>query len=151
MSSAAAPLFAKRRPRQPRAIKLPAPKEIVTHFQVKKLLDDFLRQEWLWTHLPMGEARDIHTARKLKNMGTKAGWSDFLLIAPGGRAHMLELKRVGGRLNEAQVQFQDDCLRLGVPHAVVFDVHGALNTLSTWGALRIQIRDGVPALGSAQG
>lgn len=144
------PLFAKRRTRQPKALKLPAPKEHVLHFSVRKLLDDFLRPDWIYTHPPMGELRDPITAAKVKRMGAKPGWADFILVAPGGRMHALELKRAGGRLSEHQQQFRDDCMRLGVPHAVVFDTQAALETLSAWGALRLTISNGVPTLGGEQ-
>lgn len=142
-------MTAARRPRAQRPARLPPPKEIVTHFAIKKLLDDYLRSDWIWTHPPLGELRDIRTAIKVARMGAKPGWADFILVAPGGRMHALELKRAGGRLNDAQRAFEADCLRLGVPHAVVFDTAGALNTLASWGALRIQIADGIPALGGA--
>jgi len=61
-----------------------------------------------WTHFPAGELRDKRTAAKFKAMGLQPGWPDFLLVAPasvdrpGGLVHMLELKRRGEELNDAQ-------------------------------------------------
>jgi len=51
---------------------------------------------WRYTHMPMGEKRDMPTAMLLKRMGTTAGWPDFLFCGPRGAIVWLELKRPGG-------------------------------------------------------
>ena len=47
------------------------------------------------------ELRDPATAGRLKRLGVMAGWPDLLFAGPGARMAFLELKRRGGRLNEA--------------------------------------------------
>jgi hypothetical protein len=39
-------------------------------------------------------------------MGLQRGWPDFLLIAPGGRLHALEIKRRGEAMTEEQEDFE---------------------------------------------
>jgi hypothetical protein len=79
--------------RKPRLRRAPTsrPKEITLHMAVAKVLRDHARQDWLWTHIPAGEVRDIRTAVKLKRMGTKPGWPDFVLIPPVGQVHCLDI------------------------------------------------------------
>src|ERR1039458_352352 len=88
--------------RCPRPRKAPQsrPKEVVLHMSVAKLLRDYARSDWQWTHVPSGEVRDARTAGKLKAMGIKPGWPDFVLVPPTGQLHCLELKRVGEKLTD---------------------------------------------------
>jgi predicted type IV restriction endonuclease len=69
-------------------------------------------------------------------MGVQKGWPDFLLIAPGGRLHALELKRQGEVLSEDQEDFAAWCREQGVPFVYTDDLREAIVTLSGWGALR---------------
>ncbi len=72
-------------------------------------------------------------------MGLQRGWSDFLLIAPGGRFHALELKRRGETMSEDQEAFAAWCAEQGVPFACVDNLNDALAVLSEWGVLRLQL------------
>jgi hypothetical protein len=58
----------------------------------------------LWSHLPFGENRSAITGARLKRMGTKRGWPDYLLMHPGG-VLAIELKADKGRPSEQQVEF----------------------------------------------
>jgi hypothetical protein len=127
-----------RKPRPGKASKT-APKEIVLHMAVAKILRDHALPEWQWCHIPSGELRDVRTAVKLKRMGTKPGWPDIVLIPPSGRMHCLELKRQGEDLTEDQEAFQLWCIRHGVPHSVAWTIDDALAALDAWGCLRIRI------------
>jgi hypothetical protein len=71
-------------------------------------------------------------------MGVKPGWFDFLLIAPDGRHHWLELKRnvASAKLTEAQAAFMGELIRRGVPFAVCRTFDDAVGVLRDWGALR---------------
>jgi thiamine monophosphate synthase len=69
-------------------------------------------------------------------MGLQRGWPDFLLIAPGGRLHALELKRRGETMTEEQEAFEDWCREQGVPFACTDDLREALAALRGWGAFR---------------
>jgi hypothetical protein len=104
-----------------------------------KILRDFARPDWQWTHIPSGEARDKRTAGKLKQMGTCAGWPDFVLIPPSGNLHCLELKREGEKLSDEQDKFQDWCMRHGVPHVVAFTIDEVLVAFNVWGCLMRRI------------
>ncbi len=67
-------------------------------------------------------------------MGVQKGWPDFLLIAPGGRLHALELKRRGETMTEEQEAFAKWCREQGVPFACMDDLRVALTILGEWGA-----------------
>jgi VRR-NUC domain len=127
-----------RKPR-PRKASKSAPKEIVLHMAVAKLLREHCLLEWQWFHPRSGELRDLKTAAKLKRMGLKAGLPDIALIGPTGIFHALELKRLGETLSDAQEAFQLWCIRHGVPHSVAYSFDEALLALNTWGCLRIRI------------
>src|SRR4051794_38015450 len=88
--------------------RLPPANEFALHCLVADLLFRAAAPGWLWAHYPAGELRDDATGRKLKRMGTKRGWSDFLLHAPPcARLHALELKRWGEEPNDEQLAYMD--------------------------------------------
>jgi hypothetical protein len=115
------------------------PKEIALHMQVADLLRQHCREEWLWTHFPAGEVRNIRVAHKLKIMGVKRGWPDFMMIPSCGIIHSLELKRKNGRLTEDQEIFQNHAIRHGWPHCVARSMDDVLKIFDHWGCLRIMI------------
>lgn len=127
--------------RRPRPRKAPAarPKEIVLHMAVAKMLREYLRQDWQATHIPNGEVRDKRTAGKLKQMGTRPGWPDFVLIPPTGRLHCLELKRIGEELTDEQDTFRIWCVWHGVPHVVAYSLDEVLTAFEIWGCLTIRL------------
>ena len=92
--------------------------------------------DWQWIHIPSGELRNKFTAYRLKRMGSKPGWPDFLLLDPSGRPLFLELKREGGRLSQAQKDFAAWCSPPAVVHAVAYSYQEARRILIAWGALR---------------
>jgi hypothetical protein len=94
---------------------MPAPKEFVLHRAVADHLRAFARPDWRWTHFPAGEKRDPLTAAKLKAMGLRRGWPDFLLVALGGLLHALELKRRSETMREEQESFAAWCWEQGIP------------------------------------
>ncbi len=138
------PLLALAQGRKVRPRKAPAirPKEITLHMSVAKLLREHVRPDWQWTHIGHGEARDIRTATKLKQMGVRRGWPDFALIPPTGQICCLELKRIGEKLSDSQYDFRTWCIHHGVPHVVAYTLDDALAALDQWGCLNIRI---VPA------
>ena len=106
------------------------------HIAVVDMLTKLGDQKWRWTHFPAGEARDVRTGARLKRMGLRAGWPDFVMVAPGGRFHGLELKREGEQLTEAQSAFRLWAIAEGVRTTVVCTFDEAFATLSGWGAIR---------------
>ncbi|WOJ89894.1 hypothetical protein RZS28_00840 [Methylocapsa polymorpha] len=141
MSKATPPLLLIGEGRKPRLRRAPTPrpKELSLHMSVAKLLRDHARPEWQWCHVPNGELRDKRTAAKLKNMGAKAGWPDFILVPPIGQLHCLELKRIGEDLSDAQDDFRMWCIRSGVPHVVAYSLDEVLIAFDVWGCLSIEI------------
>ena len=128
-------LFTRRVRRPP-----PAP-EFHTHCMVADVLRRFASPDWRFTHIPLGEKRAEATAARLKRMGVVAGWPDFILLPPNGRAHFLEMKRGrGGTLTEAQAEFAAWCRQHDVPFAIARDFTQALTVLQDWGAVRTGIQ-----------
>ena len=142
--SAIPPLLMLAEGRKPRARKAPLarPKEIALHMAVAKVLRDHALETWAWTHIPSGELRSKITAAKLKRMGAKPGWPDFVLIPPAGQLHCLELKRQGEPLSDAQEAFQLWCIRSRVPYSVCRTIDESLAVLDAWSCLRIKIGGG---------
>lgn len=66
-------------------------------------------------HIPNGEYRDKKTAARLKQMGVKAGASDYLLPVPVGEFHGLwvEMKAGKGTPTEEQRKFLLNCRAQG--------------------------------------
>jgi len=124
--------------RRPRLRKAPTsrPKEIALHMLVAALLRRRCRSDWQWTHIASGEVRDRRTAAKLKQMGVRPGWPDFVLIAPRGQMHCLELKRAGESLSDDQETFKFWCVRHGVPFVVAYAIDDVLAAFVAWRCLR---------------
>jgi hypothetical protein len=138
--TATPPLLMLAEGRRPRARRTPVarPREIVLHMGIAKLLRDHALPSWQWCHIPTGELRDKRTAGKLRQMGVKAGWPDFVLIPPDGQLHCLELKRQGERLSDSQEAFQLWCIRSRVPYSVCRTIDESLAVLDAWSCLRIK-------------
>ena len=100
----------------------------------------FLVAGWKWTHLPFGEHRSKATANRLKRMGVMPGWPDYLFVSPSGKHHYVELKRVGGKLNDNQAEMKVFFLAAGVPYLLSNNVREVLVTLQSWGVLRADVR-----------
>lgn len=132
-----APLLMIAEGRKPRPRSTPAvrDKEIVLHIRVAGLLRAHGLPGWRWTHIPAGELRDARTASKLKAMGLNPGWPDFLLVSPTGKAHFLEVKRVGGKLSEDQRAFKAWAAAHGVAHVVADTFATAFDALKLWKVL----------------
>lgn len=114
------------------------PKEISLHMAVAALLRKHARPEWQWTHIGHGEARDPRVAGKLKQMGLRPGWPDFVLVPPRGQLHCLELKRLGESRSDTQEDFRFWCIRNGVPHVTAYSAHEVLVAFDAWDCLAIK-------------
>jgi VRR-NUC domain len=120
-----------RRPRKPP----PAP-GFSLHVMIADVLDRWVSFGWRFTHFPSGELRDKITAARLKRMGLKPGWPDFVLLSPASLAHFLELKRRGEHLSDRQDEFAGWCAAHGYPFAVADNFDAALAILKGWSAVR---------------
>jgi len=125
------PDFWQRRP----ARRMPLPIERRTHIALADTLRVSCRPGWWWSHVPSGEHRSEKTGALLKRMGTQRGMLDFLLIAPSGAHHWMELKRGNAPLTDAQRAFIEELTGRGVPWFVARDYEGAVRQLKQWGTL----------------
>lgn len=99
-------------------------------------VEQFLRLAWPadlpYSHFPSGEQRDIRVAAKLKAMGLKPGWPDFIFLLPNGQAGFIELKAAYGRMSDGQDEFRDRVLALRCGHAICRSVEEVEATLKRW-------------------
>jgi len=135
-----------------RGVAPPPPKEFSLHCQVADTLRRWAIPGWLWQHVPGGEARPAEfvngkrvsfAGQRLQRMGFMPGWPDFILLAPTTtwpKLHMLELKRRGGKLSDAQHAIQLWALANHCPFEVVDNYPDALDVLKHWGAVRAGIQ-----------
>jgi hypothetical protein len=119
--------------------KAPLAHEFKTHVAVADALAVGLNEGWLYTHFPAGELRSKLTAARLKRMGTKPGWPDFLLVDSTGTFHCLELKRGNSPLSDAQLRFRDEMFQRDVPYEVARSFQEAIDILRLWGAIRLTV------------
>ena len=119
---------------------LPPPVELRTHIAVADALRHGAAPGWLWSHFPAGGHREEKTGALMKRMGMQRGWSDFLLIAPSGTHHWLELKRDRrSKLTVEQQAFATALMARGVPWSLAHSYDEAIHTLRMWGALRLRL------------
>jgi hypothetical protein len=139
--SAGLPLLLIAAGRKPRPRKAPPsrPKEITLHCAVARLLRDHALPEWIWTHFPAGERRDVITGARLKRMGLQRGWPDCILVSPHGSVRFLEVKRQGESLSDAQEEIRVFCIRHWILHVVADTFDQALEALDQWHCLRIKV------------
>jgi hypothetical protein len=90
-----------------RGVKPPSPLEFTIHVMLADLLTRWSNPQWEWTHLPFGEKRNIVTAGRLKRMGVRPGWPDFLFAGPNAKLVWLELKREGNTPSDEQEKILD--------------------------------------------
>jgi hypothetical protein len=122
-----------------RGVKPPPPKEFTLHCLLADTLTLCCSKHWRWTHLPMGEHRNIITAMRLKRMGVQRGWPDFIFIGPG-KVVFLELKRPrSGRMSEDQILLMTHLLACGCDYHITNDFNAAVTILATYGIVPIEL------------
>lgn len=99
-------------------------------------VERFLSRAWPadlpYTHVPNGELRARSVAARLKRMGVKPGWPDFIFILPGAVLHALELKASKGSMSPHQVAFRDALLAQGGQYAVARTLEDVELILTAW-------------------
>ena len=87
--------------------------------------------------IPNAGFRTLRMGARMKREGMRAGMADLGVMLPAGRIGWLELKRAKrSRQSIQQKAFQQRCLRLGHPYAIVKSLEEALKVLRLWGALK---------------
>lgn len=114
----------------------PTPKEWQQQTAFVELVKRTINPDWRFTHIPLGEWRDIRTAMKLLRMGAMPGWPDFIFVGPR-YVFFLELKRKGkGRVLSEQADMRDHILRCGHGYLLTDDIEDAVGTLRDLGVIK---------------
>jgi hypothetical protein len=87
-----------------------------------------------WTHFPAGEFRSKATAGKLKAMGLKPGWPDFIFVFPNGQFAGLELKVGANGLSLVQVDLRQRLMACNAGYAVATSMEEVEEVLIRWSA-----------------
>jgi len=125
-------------PRQ-KGERLPSPKETNLHIALVKAIRLSIRPGWSFTHFANGEWRDKRTAALLKAMGLTAGFPDLVFFGPDKAVYFLELKRLGGRLSDAQKDIRFALMRSGFDYHVTDDFEDAVSQLNALGIIRMRV------------
>jgi hypothetical protein len=121
-------------PKPPRLPKAPPISEITIHYGVAALLNLTLPSRILWTHFPAGEVRSARTGAKLRRMGLKPGWPDFILLdTETGYMYCLEVKTRVGALSAPQKAWKAQFDRSPTSrYAVVRSTEEAKQVIDEW-------------------
>ncbi|MFC0282421.1 hypothetical protein ACFFJB_14775 [Camelimonas abortus] len=118
-------------------------RELGPHKAIAAFLDCALPEEYRYTHVPNGGARDARTGAMLKAMGVKAGVPDMVVFGPGSWCGLLEIKPAnGGALSPSQKAWAEWAGQNSVCYAVVRSVGDVQVALNDW---RIPLRAEVAA------
>jgi len=129
--------------------RIPAVSEFAMQCTIADALRRWAKPTWLWQHIPGGEERPAEfidgkrvsfAGARIKRAGFNPGWPDFMLIAPMGKLHCLELKRRGGQLSTEQAAFGVWCMTNGVPFTIARSGGEAFDTLTQWGVWRAEVK-----------
>jgi hypothetical protein len=92
---------------------MPEPSEFQIQRAVCIHLEKHAPADMEWWHTPNGEKRDAFTAKRLKDIGVKAGIPDLVFLR-GGRLFGLELKAPGHKPSDAQNDRRARLLAAGI-------------------------------------
>ena len=126
-------LFAGKRQR---GVKPPPVSEFRTQCALADTLDRWLAPGWMYTHLPFGEHRTEMTGARLKRMGTKRGWPDFVFVGQGRELIFLELKNRINKLTNEQVMVAQHLKECGFTFLLANSYESAVTQLKTYGVLQ---------------
>jgi len=128
--------------RRQRGTAPPTPKESELHTQLVYLIDTWPApgSTWKYTHIASGEKRDIVTAARLKRMGVKRGWPDFIFVERARRqVFFLELKRKGEKPSDEQVIISNHLMHSGCGYCCTDSFADAVSILKNIGVLRATV------------
>jgi hypothetical protein len=124
------------RPRRRARSRLPQPKEIDVQKAVLAHLDARAVHGVVWFHVPNGEYRPKATARRLAEMGVKAGVPDLVLVHDGVPMFLELKRRRGGRASDAQNMMHAALTVAGARVETALGLDEAIAVLERWGVLR---------------
>jgi len=128
--------------RRQRGVAPPTPTENKLHEALVYLIDKWPApgSTWEWTHIASGEKRDIVTAMRLKRMGVKRGWPDFIFVERARKqVFFLELKRKGEWLSEDQERISAHLMESGCGYLCTDSFDTAVGALKDMGVLRATV------------
>ena len=105
--------------------------------QIFRALPTVVKPGVIFFHIPNGEKRSKKTGAKLKRMGVRRGVADIGFVLAKGRAAFIELKTGTGKPSDDQIEFRNDCERVGALYGVARSLEDVLSILSMWGAARV--------------
>jgi hypothetical protein len=86
--------------------------------------------------MPMTQLACVPNARAFGQAGLTRGLPDLVVLGPelpyGQKVGFIELKRRGGHLSEAQIEFRQLAISLGVPFASTFGRDEPIDILEAW-------------------
>ena len=111
------------------------------HTPRQPLEKDILRAvlaHWRALGQPNTLVATIPNAGALGQLGLTKGLPDLLVLGPSipGRVGFIELKRIGGKPSEAQIDFRARCEFLGLSYAMTFGRDDPIYTLECWGVVK---------------
>lgn len=108
---------------------------VVREDTIHAAIVQFLRvtmPDCLVLHPANGGARDKREAAKLKWLGVLPGIPDIIILRPGGRFCLMEVKGPKGRLSPDQDAVRWHCERFEMPWACVRSIDEARAALADW-------------------
>ncbi len=122
-----------------RGVKPPSPKEFELHVALADLVTRWIMPGWQFTHFPAGEHREKATAARLKRMGLKPGWPDFIFVGPARAVFFLELKRRGEHASDEQANVALHVMRCGFDYLCTDNLDEAVDALREHGIVRARM------------
>ena len=108
---------------------------------LQRHLVDFIRlnNPRLLVFHPYNNGVNRNHQMKMKRLGVLAGMTDLVIIAPGGKAHLLELKSGKGSLRDSQKDIRDYCHDKRIPWASARSYDEAIHWLKEWGLIKARV------------
>lgn len=101
----------------------------------KRIVQFLMMNEAFYFSIPNEGKRSVVMGAHLKQMGMLPGIADLGIVVDG-KIHFLEVKDAKGELSASQRDFAARCLIENIPYQCVFSLSEALETLSSWGAIK---------------
>jgi hypothetical protein len=112
------------------------PREDAIHAAIVEFLTIAGHSRLLYFHPANGSLVSPSARMYFARLGVYPGVPDLCFVLPDKTVAFMEIKREGGRLNEAQQAFQARCALLGLKYSICRSINDAEEVLSSWGALR---------------
>ncbi len=119
-------------------LKFNSPRKKASHPEAalqKRIVQFLLMNDAFYFSIANEGKRSPIMGAHLKAMGLYPGIADLAIIVDG-KIHFLEVKAADGVQSASQRDFQARCVMLNIPYACVNSLTAALETLSSWRAIK---------------